>query len=332
MQPLTRAHDGPIDLIVDSTGLKILGASEWNIHKYKASKRRRAWRKLHIGVDEEGFIVAAALTPGSVDDASTLPDLLGQIEDPIRRFTADGAYDQRSSYDRIGAAGTEDVRIVIPPRRSESWNGYKLHIDALDGGLPVSCLLTSASLHDSQAACPLPSLTPARRTIATASSSSQAPRCAPARLAAPARCSSRAVSSPATPPRPRRTLRDCHRRPPQAVPPRNHPHGPPGKPAYPHSPSAHLAATIPINSCLQTLFQPLPRPPHPLRDTSRITAEPPTDAPRCLPPPSNAHSQVISQRLRSIRSLATGAAQASFSRSRTLLPRHWPKNALQCNE
>ena len=28
--PLTRAHDGPIDLIVDSTGLKILGRGEWN--------------------------------------------------------------------------------------------------------------------------------------------------------------------------------------------------------------------------------------------------------------------------------------------------------------
>ena len=78
VQPLTRAPDGPIDLIVDSTGLKILGSGEWNIHKHKASKRRRAWRKLHIGVDEEGFIVAAALTPGSVDDASTFPDLLGR--------------------------------------------------------------------------------------------------------------------------------------------------------------------------------------------------------------------------------------------------------------
>ena len=121
--PLTRAHDGPIDRIVDSTGLKILGSGAWNVHKHKASKRRRAWRKLHIGVDEEGFIVAAALTPGSVDDASTLPDLLGQIEDPIRRFTADGAYDHRSSYDRIGAAGTEDVRIVIPPRRSAVSSG-----------------------------------------------------------------------------------------------------------------------------------------------------------------------------------------------------------------
>ena len=47
--PLTRSYDGPIDLIVDSTGLKILGCGEWNAHKHKASKKRRDWRKLHIG-------------------------------------------------------------------------------------------------------------------------------------------------------------------------------------------------------------------------------------------------------------------------------------------
>ena len=44
----------------------------------------------------------------------------------------------------------------------ERWTGYKLHIDAIDGGIPVSCLLTSASVHDSQAAIPLATLT-ARR-------------------------------------------------------------------------------------------------------------------------------------------------------------------------
>ena len=114
--PLTRAHDGPIDLIVDSTGLKILGRGEWNAHK--TSKKRRDWRKLHIGVDAEGFIVAAELTASSRDDASTLPDLLAPLEVPIRRFTADGAYDHRSVYDRASAAGTENVVIVIPPRRS----------------------------------------------------------------------------------------------------------------------------------------------------------------------------------------------------------------------
>ena len=35
------------------------------------------------------------------------------------------------------------------------WRGYKLHIDAADGDIPISCLLTSASVHDSQAAIPL---------------------------------------------------------------------------------------------------------------------------------------------------------------------------------
>ena len=43
-----------------------------------------------------------------------------------------------------------------------SWCGYKLHIDAIDGGIPVSCLLTSASLHDSQAAIPLATRTAGR--------------------------------------------------------------------------------------------------------------------------------------------------------------------------
>ena len=36
-----------------------------------------------------------------------------------------------------------------------SWKGYKLHIDSTEQGIPVSCLLTSASMHDSQAAIPL---------------------------------------------------------------------------------------------------------------------------------------------------------------------------------
>ena len=45
---------------------------------------------------------------------------------------------------------------------SESWRGYKLHIDVADGDIPISCLLTSASLHDSQAAIPLATMT-ARR-------------------------------------------------------------------------------------------------------------------------------------------------------------------------
>ena len=44
----------------------------------------------------------------------------------------------------------------------ESWRGYKLHIDAADGDVPISCILTSASLHDSQAAIPLSKMTALR--------------------------------------------------------------------------------------------------------------------------------------------------------------------------
>lgn len=46
----------------------------------------------------------------------------------------------------------------------ESWIGYKLHLDTADGGIPVSCILTSASLHDSQVAIPLASMTEQRVT------------------------------------------------------------------------------------------------------------------------------------------------------------------------
>jgi hypothetical protein len=46
----------------------------------------------------------------------------------------------------------------------ESWIGYKLHIDTADGGIPVSCVLTAASVHDSQVAIPLATITATRVT------------------------------------------------------------------------------------------------------------------------------------------------------------------------
>jgi hypothetical protein len=45
-----------------------------------------------------------------------------------------------------------------------SWIGYKLHIDAADGDIPISCILTSASSHDSQSAIPLATMTSRRVT------------------------------------------------------------------------------------------------------------------------------------------------------------------------
>jgi hypothetical protein len=47
---------------------------------------------------------------------------------------------------------------------TETWIGYALHIDTADGDIPISCVLTSASLHDSQVAIPLAKMTAARVT------------------------------------------------------------------------------------------------------------------------------------------------------------------------
>jgi hypothetical protein len=46
----------------------------------------------------------------------------------------------------------------------ETWIGYKLHIDSADGGIPISCVLTAASVHDSQVAIPLATITAGRVT------------------------------------------------------------------------------------------------------------------------------------------------------------------------
>jgi hypothetical protein len=107
----------PVHLLVDSTGLKQFGAGEWSAEKH-GTRRRRSWRKLHIGVDTEtGRIVAAALTTKDVDGGSQVSTLLDQIDGPIASFTADGAYDQDGVYGEI-AAYHPDAVVIVPPRSS----------------------------------------------------------------------------------------------------------------------------------------------------------------------------------------------------------------------
>src|SRR6195952_4873945 len=104
-----------IHLLVDSTGLKLCGAGEWLVEKH-GTKRRRSWRKLHIGVDAgTGEIVVATLTTKDVDDASEVGPLLEQLEGPLASFVADGAYDQDSIYDAVTERDPE-AAVIVPPR------------------------------------------------------------------------------------------------------------------------------------------------------------------------------------------------------------------------
>ena len=111
---------GPIHLVIDSTGLKMLGDGEWHSLKHKTCNKRRSWRKLHLAVDGEGFIVASELTSSSADDATVGAAILEEIEIAIERFIADGAYDTRAIYEVLTAAGDTRPTIVIPPRKTAS--------------------------------------------------------------------------------------------------------------------------------------------------------------------------------------------------------------------
>ena len=42
---LVGKHEGPLHLVIDSTGLKILGGGEWHAYKHRRSSRHRSWRK-----------------------------------------------------------------------------------------------------------------------------------------------------------------------------------------------------------------------------------------------------------------------------------------------
>jgi IS5 family transposase len=114
--PEARTATGPLHLLVDSTGLKLDGPGEWLIEKH-GTRRRKSWRKLHLGVDAEtGTIVASTLTSKDVDDAAQLDPLLDQVEGLVASVTADGAYDQTGVYDTV-AERHPDAAVIVPPRR-----------------------------------------------------------------------------------------------------------------------------------------------------------------------------------------------------------------------
>ena len=114
---LPKKASGSLNLVLDSTGLKIYGEGEWKVRKHGYSKRR-TWRKLHLGADpENGEIQAVLLTENSVTDDAAVKGLLEQIEQTLLACAADGAYDKRKVYDALNQH-SPDVRILIPPRKN----------------------------------------------------------------------------------------------------------------------------------------------------------------------------------------------------------------------
>ena len=82
--------NGKINVILDSTGIKVLGGKEWINYK-DGSRQRKIWRKLHIGVTDEGNIIAGEITTLRDSDIATVPELLKQIPNHIDSIVGDGA-------------------------------------------------------------------------------------------------------------------------------------------------------------------------------------------------------------------------------------------------
>jgi hypothetical protein len=95
--------------------LKVCGQGEWHSQKHREKQPKR-WKKLHIGVDAQGRIVASTVTESHEQDPSQVPALLTQIEREIDRFVGDGIYDQAPIYTAV-ADHSPGVQVIIPPRK-----------------------------------------------------------------------------------------------------------------------------------------------------------------------------------------------------------------------
>jgi Transposase DDE domain len=104
-----------VNVVIDSTGLKVFGAGEWQREKH-GGKGYRTWRKLHLAADPDtGEILASELTTTEDGDASLGGPLLDQISGQIASVTAVGAYDGDSVY-RIIAQRDPAAAVIITPR------------------------------------------------------------------------------------------------------------------------------------------------------------------------------------------------------------------------
>ena len=113
----SRRAAGPLNLLVDSTGIKFLGDGEWLARKH-GSHRRRQYRKVHLAMDTAtGDVRAVAFTSSDKGDSPVLPDLLDQFppDEQIGTVTGDGAFDTRRCHTAILERGGT---AVIPIRRN----------------------------------------------------------------------------------------------------------------------------------------------------------------------------------------------------------------------
>lgn len=105
-----------LNIVFDSTGLKVYGEGEWKVRKHGYSKRR-TWRKVHVGMCvETGQVVVSAVTSNDVSDDEAMLAMMATLGDvKIGNVLGDGAYDKTDVRQFIHDVGG---RQIIPPKRT----------------------------------------------------------------------------------------------------------------------------------------------------------------------------------------------------------------------
>lgn len=116
----------PKHILIDSTGVQVLGEGEWKRLKHGES-RYQVWKKLHIALDADSLdIVALDVTDSVRLDGNYLPGLIKQIDAPIKQITGDGAYDKQNCYE---CAYQRGAKPVFPPQHNAAVQRNKIKKD-----------------------------------------------------------------------------------------------------------------------------------------------------------------------------------------------------------
>ena len=105
-----------LNVVFDSTGVKVFGEGEWKVRKHGYSKRR-TWRKVHVGMCvDTGQIVVSAMTSNDVSDEEAMVAMMDFLDGvPLGDCLGDGAYDTVDCRDAIHDRGG---RQIIPPDKN----------------------------------------------------------------------------------------------------------------------------------------------------------------------------------------------------------------------
>jgi transposase len=105
-----------LNVIFDSTGMKVFGEGEWKVRKHGYSKRR-TWRKVHVGMcADTGQVVVCAITSNNVSDDEAMVHMMEALDDvALGDILGDGAYDTIDCREAVHDRGG---RQVIPPDKN----------------------------------------------------------------------------------------------------------------------------------------------------------------------------------------------------------------------